>query len=297
MSKGRQFELLLLMTTMIWGLGFPITQIAVTYGFGPFTIMSGRFFIGSIVLLIIFSKRLKLMNKSTIIWGVITGVLLFGGFAFQTIGILYTTPSKNAMITQMMVIIVPFILWGLYKKRPTNQVFAGAFVALVGGFVLTANFSELGQLNLGDFLTFLCAVLVAAHVVLSSNVSKKEEIDTVNYTLVQFIFAAVISLTLLPFETIPALSIPTTWPLVILGVFNTAWGFTIQTYAHRFSNASRTSVIVTTEALFAAVFSVLLGQEMLTLQLILGGSLLLSAVYYVTTLSKGSQVDVIERII
>lgn len=295
MTKTRQFELLLLFTTMIWGMGFPLTQILITNGFGPFTIMSGRFFIGSVVLVVIFYKRLRFMNKQTIYWGVATGVLLFLGFAFQTVGIVYTTPSKNAMITQMMVIMVPFIIWFITKQRPNKHAFIGAAIALLGGVILTANVNDFGAINLGDFLTFLCAVMVAAHVVLSATISKKESIDTVNYTLIQFLFAAAVSMLLIPLEATPIISINNIWPLVILGVLNTAWGFTIQTFAHRYSNASRTSVIVTTEAFFAAVFSILLGQELLTYQLVVGGSLLLGAVYYVTTKGQGYIQDVVER--
>jgi len=152
-----------------------------------------------------------------------------------------------------------------------------------------------GTINLGDFLTLLCAVMVAAHVVISATISKKESIDTVNYTLIQFLFAAVISMLLIPLETIPTVTIDNIWPLVILGILNTAWGFTIQTFAHRYSNASRTSVIVTTEAFFAAVFSILLGQELLTFQLVVGGGLLLGAVYYVTMKGQGVVQDVVER--
>jgi len=295
MTKTRQFELLLLLTTMIWGMGFPLTQILITNGFGPFTIMSGRFFIGSFVLVLIFYKRLRFMNKQTIYWGVATGVLLFLGFAFQTVGIVYTTPSKNAMITQMMVIMVPFIIWFITKQRPNKHAFIGAMIALLGGVILTANFNDFGAINLGDFLTFLCAVMVAAHVVLSATISKKDSIDTVNYTLIQFLFAAAVSMLLIPLETTPVITIVNIWPLMVLGVLNTAWGFTIQTFAHRYSNASRTSVIVTTEAFFAAVFSILLGQELLTYQLVIGGSLLLGAVYYVTTKGQGYIQDVVER--
>lgn len=295
MTKTRQFELLLLLTTMVWGMGFPLTQILITYGFGPFTIMSGRFFIGSVVLVAIFNRRLRQINRQTIYWGLSTGVLLFLGFMFQTIGIIYTTPSKNAMITQMMVIMVPFIIWFITKQRPNQHAFFGAAIALLGGIILTANVNDFGAINLGDFLTFLCAVMVAAHVVISATISKKESIDTVNYTLIQFLFAAVISMLLIPLETIPTVTIDNIWPLVILGILNTAWGFTIQTFAHRYSNASRTSVIVTTEAFFAAVFSILLGQELLTFQLVVGGGLLLGAVYYVTMKGQGVVQDVVER--
>lgn len=294
MTNTRKFEGLLLLTTMIWGVGFSITQIAVDTGFRPFTIMSGRFLIGSVVLALIFRRRIVHLNKPTLKWGMLTGVLLFAGFAFQTFGIVYTTPAKNAMITQMMVIMIPFVLWVFYKRRPTSKAFIGAVIALLGGVILTINFNQLTAINIGDVLSFACAVMVALHVVLSAEIAKRPNVDPVVYTLIQFAFAAAASLMLASTEQLPIISnITQWWPLLFLGILNTAWGFTIQTYAHKYSNASRTSIIVTSEALFAAIFSVLLGQDLFGLQLLIGGSILLVAIYYVVINGEGVADEVI----
>jgi len=281
---------------MIWGLGFSITQIAVESGFRPFTILSGRFLIGSLILMAIFRSRIKNINSQTLLWGAITGAILFASFSFQTFGILYTTPAKNAMITQMMVIMIPFVLWIVYKRKPTNRAFIGAAVALTGGVVLTINLSQLTAVNLGDVLTFICAIMAALHVVLSVDITKREDIDPVMYTLIQFGFAAIASLAFSTTEQLPIISNLTQWwPLIFLGVLNTAWGFTIQTYAHKYSDASRTSIIVTSEALFASVFSVLLGQDILGAQLLVGGGLVLFALYYVVINKEVTIDETIER--
>lgn len=288
MNNTRKFEGLLLLTTMIWGIGFSITQIAVDTGFRPFTIMSGRFLIGTVVLALIFRTRIFNINKQTFIWGVLTGALLFAGFAFQTFGIVYTTPAKNAMITQMMVIMIPFILWIFYKRRPTSKAFIGAAIALLGGVILTINVNQLTAINIGDALSFACAVMVALHVVLSAEIAKRPGVDPVVYTLIQFTFAAAASVLLASTEQLPIISNAIQWwPLVFLGIFNTAWGFTIQTFAHKYSNASRASIIVTSEALFAAIFSVLLGQDFFGVQLLIGGGVLLFAIYYVVISGEG----------
>jgi len=296
MNNAKRYEGLLLFTTMIWGLGFSITQIAVESGFRPFTILSGRFLIGSIVLLAIFRTRIKNINYQTVLWGTITGAVLFASFSFQTFGILYTTPAKNAMITQMMVIMIPFVLWIVYKRKPTNRAFIGAAVALTGGIVLTINLSQLTSVNIGDVLTFICAVMAALHVVLSADVTKRVDIDPVMYTLIQFVFAAIASVIFSTTEQLPIISnVVQWWPLIFLGVLNTAWGFTIQTYAHKYSDASRTSIIVTSEALFASLFSILLGQDILGAQLLIGGGLVLFALYYVV-INKEVRIDeTIER--
>jgi drug/metabolite transporter (DMT)-like permease len=288
MNNARKYEGLLLFTTMIWGLGFSITQIAVESGFRPFTIMSGRFLIGSLVLMVIFRTRIKNINFQTLLWGAVTGAILFASFSFQTFGILYTTPAKNAMITQMMVIIIPFILWIVYRRKPTNRAFIGAAVALTGGVILTINLAQLTAVNIGDVLTFICAVMAALHVVLSVDVTKRKDIDPVLYTLIQFSFAAVASLLFSTTEQLPIISnLMQWWPLIFLGILNTAWGFTIQTFAHKYSDASRTSIIVTSEALFASVFSILLGQDVIGFQLIIGGGLVLFALYYVVINKEG----------
>ena len=109
-------ELSLLVITVIWGLGFPITRIAIDFGFGPSTIMLGRFMIAALLLTIVYFKRLKFIDKKIILFGIITGVFLFLGFYFQTVGNVYTTPSKNGFITQLNIVFVPFLFMLFFRK-------------------------------------------------------------------------------------------------------------------------------------------------------------------------------------
>ncbi len=285
MKKSLRFELLLLFTAFIWGVGFPATKIAVNTGFQTFTILSGRFVIASILLAILFRKNLKRIDKKHIRYGLVGGVLLFLGFVFQTYGIMYTVPSKNAFITQMMVILVPFLTWMVYKKKPDKFAFIGAFIALFGGLVLTYDSSIGGGLNRGDVLTFGCALMVATHIVFSSHIAKKESTDPIAFTLVQFFIAAVLSLGLaILLEDVPReTSVIDWWPLIFMGVLNTAFGFTIQTYTHRYSTPTKSSIIVSTEAVFASAASVMMIGEPVTFQMVIGGLFVFIAVITVET--------------
>lgn len=284
MKKSLQFELLLLFTAFIWGVGFPATKIAVNSGFQTFTILSGRFVIASVLLAIGFRSHLKRIDLKHIRYGIYGGLLLFLGFVFQTYGIMYTTPSKNAFITQMMVILVPFIFWMVYRKRPDKYAFIGAFIALIGALVLTYDSSLGGGLNRGDILTFGCALMVATHIITSSHLAKKEGTDLIAFTLVQFFVAAILSLVLaFMIEDVPRVTLIDWWPLVFMGVLNTAFGFTIQTFAHKYSTPTKSSIIVSTEAVFASIASVLMVGELVTVQMVLGGLLVFIAVITVET--------------
>lgn len=284
MKKSFKFEMLLLMTAFIWGVGFPATKIAVNSGFQTFTILSGRFVIASLLLSIGFRKHINKIDIKHVKFGVFAGVILFLGFVFQTYGIMFTVPSKNAFITQMMVILVPFMYWIVYKVRPDKFAFIGASIALLGGLVLTFDSSIGGGLNYGDILTFGCAVMVATHIIASSHFAKKEGTNLIGFTLVQFYTAAILSVVLaLVIEDVPRVTLISWWPLLFMGILNTALGFTIQTYAHKYSTATKSSIIVSTEAVFASVASVLMVGEIVTVQMVFGGLLVFIAVITVET--------------
>lgn len=283
MKQSLKYELLLLFTAFVWGAGFPITKIATENGFGPFTVNAGRFFVGTIVLAVIFYKQLHTVSKKVLIAGVLAGLLLFVSFAFQTSGIMFTTPSKNAFLTQTMVIYVPFISWFFYKETPKKSALIGALLALGGGLVLSFNINDFTSVNIGDLLTSIGAIAVAAHIVYSTHVMQKLKMDPIMFSILQFATAAIFSIVFaVMFDDVSRETSLVDWvPLIYLGVLNTAWGFTIQTFAHKHSSPSRTSIIVATEALFALVISVLLFDDVITVQLLLGGTLVIGSVLYV----------------
>ncbi|MER2088150.1 MAG: EamA family transporter, partial [Sporosarcina sp.] len=91
-------EIGLIITAIIWGSGFVASAIALEY-YTPYQILAGRFIIGVLILGIVFHKRLKTIKKSTLIKGSLLGIFLYIAFALQTVGLQYTTPSKNAFLT------------------------------------------------------------------------------------------------------------------------------------------------------------------------------------------------------
>ena len=279
MKKQTISELALIVITIIWGLGFPITKLATRAGFGPNTIMVGRFLTATILLGAIYFRRLKTINKQYIIFGTITGIFLFFGFYFQTLGNVYTTASKNGFITQLNIVLVPYLYFVFFKKKVDIYNIISVVIAIIGMLILTYKRDEFSGFNIGDFYTLLCAVMVAFNVVTASYYQKKFNFDPAVFIFMNIFVSCIMSVIFMLFtESIPKVGILDFWPLLFMGVLNTALGFLVQGYALKYSLPTRVSLIVTLESVFAAIGSWLIVGEILTSTIILGGLLIVGAV-------------------
>jgi len=274
-------EVSLVVITIIWGLGFPITDVAINIGFQANKIMVGRFLIAGILLTIVYYRKLKLIDRKIIIYGVITGLFLFFGFFFQTLGNVFTTSSKNGFITQLNIVFVPFLYFLFFRKKVDIYNILSVVIAVMGMFVLSEIYVQDAVFNIGDFYTLLCAIMVAFHVVTGSYFMKKHEFDPAIFVLINIYTAMIISIfAMLIFDTYPSITVVDLWPLVFLGVLNTALGFLVQSYALKISLPTRISLIVALESVFAAIGAVLILHEVVSYSLVIGGLLILGAVLF-----------------
>ena len=150
----------LILVTVIWGGGFVASDMALG-SMKPFQIMMVRFLLASVLMGMIsmgqHKKEGKLENRAGAIKaGILMGIALFAGFALQIIGLQYTTPSKNAFLTALNVVIVPFIAFIILKKKVGMKGIIGAIMSVIGVALLSLNGNL--TLSLGDGLTLLCAV-------------------------------------------------------------------------------------------------------------------------------------------
>ncbi len=289
LSKNRHIaNICLLLTAVIWGSGFIGVRFAGNSGFTPELILFSRFAVASLTSFLIFRKKIRGFTKAELIYGTLTGFLLFTAFYFQTIGIRNTTTSNNAFLTSVCVIVVPFFEWLVFKKRPRPMVFASALIAITGVYILTGA-GGLKALNLGDIQTLTGSMLFSCHILFLSIAVKK--VDTVKLLFLQvasctvFSAAAVAALggLLLP-QDIDVLR--GTLCVVYLGIFSTCLAFLMQTAAQKISSPTTVTVILSTEALFASIFSVAIGDEPLTSSLIIGGIIIMSAVLLLSKREK-----------
>ncbi len=259
----------LLLVAVIWGSGFTATQMALDSGFLPLTTMALRFGMAALLMSIIFIKKLKKINREDIKAGSVVGFFLFTAFASQTVGLQFTTPSKNAFLTATNVILVPFIYWFMTKKKPDIYSVIAAFICISG-----IAFISLGKdltLGIGDSLSLLCALLFAFHI--SSTGFYSQKVDTTVLSVTQMWFAAVLSFIgsffTEPFpQVVPVAGI---FSVIYIGVFSTMVAFFIQTTAQKYTTPTKTAIILSTEALFGTIFSVIILKEIITFKMIVGG--------------------------
>ena len=265
----------LLLVTIIWGTGYVVSDIALNV-LNPYQLMTGRFLIAFIVIAILFSNKIKNITKKALIRGSILGIILYLAFLFQTVGLNYTTPSKNAFLTAVNVVLVPFIGLVLYKNKIAIRAYLGAFLSIVGiGLLSLEGFSGF---NFGDFLTLIGAVFFSFQIILTSRFVRTENIFSI--MIVQMGVAALCGTLVMLFrgDPIPEFTVTGTLSVAYLGFFCTMFGFMLQTAAQRFTADTETAVILSMESLWGMLFSIILLHELVTVQMGIGAELILIGV-------------------
>ncbi|MBU3090920.1 DMT family transporter [Clostridium sp. CF011] len=280
-KKSILADMSLLLVAIFWGGGFIAVKGALD-SLTPFYIMAMRFSISAIIMLLIFRKKVKLITKNELKVGTLVGLLLFLGFAAQTIGMKYTTAGKNAFLTGTNVVIVPFLYWIISKKKPDTYSLISAFLCFVGIGMLTLDGGI--RIGLGDGLTLLCAVFFAAHIVSVGFFTEK--VDAISLVIIQLGAAAVFSIiAALIYEPMPqSLNSDTIFAISYLAIFSTMIAFIIQNVAQKYTTSTHAAIILCLESVFGSILSVVMLNEIFTSKMILGCLIIFVAI--ITTETK-----------
>lgn len=283
-SNSKQLKIgtiLLVITTIIWGSTFIITNI-LTQIVPPMFYMGIRYLIGFIAF-IPFLGRLKKFTKKQFKIGFIAGTLCWASFAFQTVGIQLTTAIKSAFITGLTVIMIPIFLAFFYKKKVSKKIWISTFFALVGVSILS--FGGVEQPSIGDLLVLIYGVFYALYVIYLGIHLKEIDIIGIS-TIIVFtisLFSFVISFIFEDMQYIfgeGASSIFTYQNLGIMlymGLIATTISNLTQNYGQKHISPAKTAIIFSLEPLFATFFAVL-GKESLNLQIIIGAILIFTGI-------------------
>lgn len=282
MRKSLFADLILLLVTVVWGTSFIIVQNAINI-LPPHSYNFVRFFFATIVLfilIIIFDRNcLKQITKQTIIAGIVLGILLFLGFALQTVGLLYTSAAKAGFITGLNVLLVPIFSIIIIKIRPKLSTLIGVIVAAVGLYIMTM-LGSTTEFSIGDFLVFLCAIFFALQIVYTGKYAPKHSAFAL--ALIQVFVVAILSfISALIFEDISIITNPNIilasdviYALIITAIFGTALAYLAQQYLQKFTSPTRVALIFTMEPVFAALTTIIVEQQMLSLYVSIGGLLI-----------------------
>lgn len=280
----------LILVTVIWGGGFVASDMALE-SMKPFQIMMVRFLLASVLMGVIsWGQRKgeeKLKDRSGAIKaGVLMGVTLFMGFAFQIIGLQYTTPSKNAFLTALNVVIVPFIAFVILKKKIGAKGIIGAVMSVLGLGLLSLNGNF--TVSLGDGLTLLCAVGFAFQIFFTSEFVKKYPASVLN--MVQMFTAFVLSaISLMIFGENDFQVTTQGWLSVLyLGVVSTTICYLLQTACQKYIDETKAAIILSMESVFGTIFSILILHEVVTVRMVIGCAVILAAVI-ISNMSETSE--------
>jgi drug/metabolite transporter (DMT)-like permease len=280
-NKEQLFKILLFIVAIFWGLGFPFATLALTSGYSPINIIFFRFLISSVLLTVIFYKHLLTVKRATLFIAPFLGLIIFSGFYFQITGQSLTSIANTAFITQMNIVIIP-ILWALIKReRIRFKSIITTLVAIVGLYFLSVFGKGFGQLNSGDLLVFIGAFLVSLRIILGSLFQSKYRSNPINLTIISAYTITLISGVLtFTIGDIPTITIANFWPLIFLGIINSAFGYLVQMHALDHLKPETMSLILSFESVIGSIASVFILAEPLSLNIIIGGSLILTAILY-----------------
>ena len=266
----------LLVTTLIWGTSFVVLKNTLNDNVPTLYILAFRFTAAAVLLALIFFRELKKIDKQYILNGLVLGTLLFGGYVVQTYGLMYTTASKNAFLTAAYCVLVPFVTWRVYKRRPDKYNIISTLICLVGvGFVSLKNDNTV---EFGDLLTLCCSFFYAVHIVMTDKYVRGRSVALL--TMLQFATAGVLgwisALVTTPFPT--SISTGSVFSIAYLSVMATAVCFICQAFGQKHTPPATVAIILTLESVFGAAFSVIINHEVLTVKLIVGFILIFAAV-------------------
>lgn len=282
-QKALLADAAILFSAILWGGDYVFAKHALEV-IPPGLLNAVRFSICALILLIFVRKRLAKLNGKEIAIAVLTGTMMFGGFAGQTAGLIHTSVANNAFLTSAYVIMVPFIAWALTRVRPGGNSFLGVFLCTAGiGFLTLQGGLSLSQ---GDAITILGAFFFAVELSLLGIYAKR--IDPLALAFLEAATVAILSwiFTLL-FETPPAaVDGKTLLSMAYITFFGAVITHIIVTIALKYTSSSHGAVLCSTEAGFGALLAALILREGLNGRSLLGCGLILLAVL-VTELGEG----------
>ncbi len=271
-------EIVLMIITLSWGLSFPLLKISLNF-ISPFLFLFLRFFITVTVFCFIYRSKLDLSRFIEWKNGIILGIFLFSGFAFQTIGLKFTTASKSAFITGTSLIVIPFAQYFILKLKPRPENIIGALIVLAGLYILSeAYFSDP---NTGDVLTLISALSFAIYVVLLNKYTTESNFNYLAFgqfltmSALSFVFVLIFEVFIYKeiffyFDTVLLLT------LFYTSVFSTLISIILITKYQRETTPLRASIIYNMEAVSAVFFSFIILGEVLNFNQMTGAFIMIA---------------------
>ena len=267
----------ILFVTIVWGGAFVVMKNSMDV-IPPTYLLACRFTIAAIGLIVIFWKQVRTMTWKDVKYGTILGVFIFISYYFQTYGLKYTTASKNAFITTLYVIIVPFLHWIFNKVNPKWNNITAAVIAVIGLALISLKGDR--TVNYGDLLTFACSFGFALHMVLVAHYTICY--NPIKLTVVQMVSSSLFAWVLAMLSEGPldpgVFAVPgILTSLLFLGILSSMVCFLLQNVCQSYISATTSAILFSMESVFGLLFSVLFLRETVTGKMLIGCGLMFAA--------------------
>ena len=285
MNKKSYFgDLMLFLAAFIWGTAF-VAQIAGMDRIGPFTFNMARSIVAVISLgaYLIFTKAKLPKDMSFLLkGGLVCGFFIFVGTSFQQIGLQYTTAGKTGFITSFYILILPFLTMIFLKHKIDVLTWISIIIGFIGLYLLAIpNLSDF-SMNKGDFIVFLGSFCWAGHILVIDYYSKK--VNPVELSFLQFIVLSVLSgicAFIFENETATLGNIFASWkPVAYAGFLSSGVAYTLQMVGQKYTKPVVASLILSLEAVFAALAGYLLLDEVMSSREFLGSFIVFLAMIF-----------------
>ena len=270
---------LIVLATIIWGSSFVVMKSSVDV-LPTFWLLAIRFTFAALVLAVVFIRRWKVLDKQYLIGGTVMGFCLFVAYTFQTFGLEQTTSGKNAFFTAVYCVIVPFLYWIIARRRPDKFNVLAAFLCIAGIALVSVTGSNASAFNFGDVLTLIGGFFFAAHIGAVAKYSEGRDIFIL--TTLQFASFAVFSwigvLITRPALDVAVFDSSLIFSLAYLVIFASCGALLFQNIGQKYTAPSTAAVLLSLEAPFGVLFSILFADERPTPLMFVGFALIFLAV-------------------
>jgi len=270
-------DVFLFLAALIWGFGF-VAQRMATFHLGYFGFNALRFLMAGLVILPFVIKRFANFRK-TYGWVLAAGGVLFLASTLQQAGLESTSAGSAGFITGVYVVLVPIMLAIFWKKKTSAVTWIAAVVAFAGTWLLSTGGSRVTA-SAGDLLILAGAFMWALHVILVGMAVRR--MDVFAFSASQFLVCGLLHLFMSGFvEPLTLIAVKNTWlALAYAGLLSAALGFTFQAVGQRKAPAADAVLILSLEAVFAAIAGILFLKESMNWIQLLGCAIIMGAILF-----------------
>jgi drug/metabolite transporter (DMT)-like permease len=252
---------------IIWGANFVLVKLAMEH-MPALYYLGLRFAVGAVLLAPFSVSRLRRLNRRGWLIGIGIGVLLFAGFVLQTVGLRSTSPGLSGFLTSLYVIFVPLML-GLFTGRWPSAMLAVGVVVVAAGLAVLSLYGNLA-FGWGEIFTLLATIFWALHILGVGYASTR--ISAIALVQLQFMVCTVLGLTCSFIFERPVFfpGWAATGAVLWTGIMGGLVAYMLMALGQRYTPPTLAGILMSLEAVFALIVSVIWGYDSLTIRAVVG---------------------------